>query len=32
VDGKLVGIDFVDKNARIAAQYGRQLIAEANKS
>ena len=31
VDNKLVGIDFVDKNARLAAQYARQLIAEAKK-
>ena len=31
VDGKLVGIEFADKNVRIAAQYGRQLIAEAQK-
>ena len=31
VDGKLVGIDFADNNARLAARYGRQLIAEAQK-
>lgn len=31
VNSKLVGIDFVDNNARLAARYGRQLIAEAKK-
>lgn len=31
VDGKLVGLDFADNNARLAAKYGRQLIAEAKK-
>jgi sugar phosphate isomerase/epimerase len=31
VDGKLVGIEFADQNARLAAQYARQLIAEAKK-
>jgi sugar phosphate isomerase/epimerase len=28
VDGKTVGIDFVDKNARLAAQFMRQILAE----
>jgi hypothetical protein len=28
VDGKTVGIDFVDKNARLAAQFMRQVLAE----
>jgi len=32
VDNKLVGIDFVDKNARLAAQYARQMIAKAKKA
>jgi sugar phosphate isomerase/epimerase len=27
IDGKLAGLDFVDRNARLAAQYARQLIA-----
>jgi len=27
VDGKLVGLEFADKNTRLAAQYARQLIA-----
>lgn len=31
VDGKLVGLEFADKNARLAAQYARQLIAETKK-
>ncbi len=31
VGGKLVGIEFADDNARLAAKYGRQLIAEAKK-
>jgi hypothetical protein len=29
VNGKTVGIDFVDKNARLAAQFMRQVLAEA---
>ncbi len=29
VDGKLVGLDFADNNARLAAKYARQLIAAA---
>jgi sugar phosphate isomerase/epimerase len=31
VDGKLVGIDFVDKNAQLAAEYMRGILAEARK-
>ena len=31
VDGKLVGLEFADKNTRLAAQYARQLIAAARK-
>lgn len=31
IDGKLVGLEFADKNARLAAQYARQLIAAAKK-
>jgi hypothetical protein len=31
VDGKTVGIDYVDKNARLAAEYMRGVIAEAKK-
>jgi len=29
VNGRTVGIDFVDKNARLAAQFMRQILAEA---
>ncbi len=29
VNGKTVGIDFVDKNARLALEFMRQTIAEA---
>jgi sugar phosphate isomerase/epimerase len=32
VDGKLVGLEFADKNTRLAAQYARQLIAAARKA
>ena len=32
VEGKLAGLDFADKNARLAAQYARQLIAAATKA
>lgn len=31
VDGRLVGIDFADKNARLAARFLRETIAEAGK-
>jgi sugar phosphate isomerase/epimerase len=31
VDGKTVGIDFVDKNARLAAEYMRGILAEARR-
>jgi sugar phosphate isomerase/epimerase len=31
VEGQTVGIDFVDKNARFAAEYMRSVIAEAEK-
>jgi sugar phosphate isomerase/epimerase len=31
VDGKTVGIDYVDKNARLAAEYMRGVIAEARR-
>lgn len=31
VDGQLAGIEFADKNARLAAQYMRGLIAEATR-
>ena len=31
VDGKTVGIDFVDKNAQLAAEYMRGIVAEAGK-
>jgi sugar phosphate isomerase/epimerase len=31
VDGRLVGIEFADKNARLAAQYMRETIAAARK-
>lgn len=31
VNGKLVGLDFADNNARLAARYARQLIAEAKR-
>jgi len=29
VDGKAVGIDFVDRNARLAAEYMKGIVAEA---
>lgn len=32
VDGLTAGIDFVDRNARLAAQYMRQIIAESKAS
>jgi hypothetical protein len=31
VDGRTVGIDFVDKNAQLAAEYMRGILAEARK-
>ena len=31
VDGRTVGIDFVDKNAQLAAEYMRSVLAEARK-
>lgn len=31
VDGKTVGLDFVDKNAQLAAEYMRGIMAEAKK-
>ncbi len=31
VDGKTVGLDYVDKNARLAAEYMKGIIAEARK-
>jgi hypothetical protein len=31
VDGRTVGIDFVDKNAQLAAEYMRGILAEAKK-
>ena len=31
VDGKTVGVDFVDKNAQLAAEYMRGILAEAKK-
>ena len=31
VNGKTVGLDFADKNARLAAEYMRQTIAEVKK-
>jgi sugar phosphate isomerase/epimerase len=31
VDGRTVGVDFVDKNARLAAEYLRGILAEARK-
>lgn len=31
VDGKTVGIDFVDKNSRLAAEYMRAILVEARK-
>jgi sugar phosphate isomerase/epimerase len=31
VDGKTVGLDFVDKNAELAAEYMRGILAEAKK-
>jgi len=31
VDGETVGIEFVDRNARLAAQYMKQAIAEADR-
>jgi sugar phosphate isomerase/epimerase len=31
VDGQTVGLEFVDKNARLAAQYMRGILAEAGK-
>ncbi len=31
VDGKTVGIDFVDKNAKLAAEYMRGIVAEAKR-
>jgi sugar phosphate isomerase/epimerase len=31
VDGKTVGLEFADKNARLAAKFMRGIIAEANK-
>jgi hypothetical protein len=31
VDGKTVGIDFVDKNAQLAAEYMRGVVAQAGK-
>jgi sugar phosphate isomerase/epimerase len=31
VNNKLVGIDFVDENSRLAAKYARQLIAQTKK-
>src|SRR5436305_1062154 len=31
VDGKTVGLDFVDKNAQLAAEYLRGILAEAKK-
>jgi len=31
VDGRVVGIEFADKNTRLAAQYMRETIAEAKK-
>jgi len=32
VDGRTVGIDFVDKNAQLAAEYMRGVLAEAGKA
>jgi hypothetical protein len=32
VDGKTVGLDFVDKNARLAAEYMRGILAQAGKA
>jgi hypothetical protein len=31
VDGQTVGVDFVDKNAQLAAEYMRGILAEAKK-
>jgi sugar phosphate isomerase/epimerase len=31
VDGRMAGLDFVDKNARLAARYMRDLIAESKR-
>jgi hypothetical protein len=31
VNGKTVGLDFVDKNAQLAAEYMRGVLAEAKK-
>jgi sugar phosphate isomerase/epimerase len=31
VDGKIVGIDFVDKNAQLAAEYMKSILAKATK-
>jgi hypothetical protein len=31
VNGQTVGIDFVDKNAQLAAEYMRGVVAEAGK-
>jgi hypothetical protein len=31
VDGRTVGLDFVDKNAQLAAEYMRGILAEAKK-
>jgi hypothetical protein len=32
VDGQTVGLDFVDKNARLAAEYMRGILAQASKA
>jgi hypothetical protein len=31
VDGRTVGLEFVDKNAQLAAEYMRGILAEAKK-
>jgi hypothetical protein len=32
VDGRTVGVEFVDKNAQLAAEYMRGILAEAKKT